>query len=470
MVQLPKDKEGRAYLYSLLKEKEKRLCQRSLESFVTRSDENYLVAYFHRIIFTKLEQFLQDVLDKKSPRLIITLPPRHGKSFICSERFPTWALGKNPKLHFTCCSYAAELASKFSRKSLQFIKTPFYQNIFGQILGDKQTEGLFETKEGGSLRAVGTGGALSGFDSHVLVLDDTIKGLSEATSESYKRTLWEWYTSEARVRLFPGGGILLLNTRWATSDLPGQLLELEKHGGEVWDYLSFPAIAEKDDEYRKKGDVLHPERYPLEELNKIRIAVGSKTWNSLYQCNPSTDTGNEVKREWLQYYEILPVDLTDILISVDTSFKDSDSSDYVGITVWAKRGQQAYLLDIVHKKMGFTDTLQSIRATLQKYPDATVLIEEKANGFGIIQILKTQFNKVIPFVSSDSKLARLRTVSPIIEAKNVFLPKYASWLSEYENELLEFPYGDNDDLVDSTSQALIRLFKRSTEFNPNAWI
>lgn len=194
---------------------------------------------------------------------------------------------------------------------------------------------------------------------NILIVDDPFKDRAEADSPTIRRKVWEWYTSTLYTRLTPVGGILVINTRWHQDDLSGRLLESARMGeGDQWKLINFPAIAETDEDYRKTGEALHPERYPLEQLLAIRKAIGTRDWEALYQQHPTPDGGNISKAEWLRFWlpKDLPAKFEQMLLSWDMAFKDGDDTDYVIGQVWGRIGADSYLLDQVRTRIGFTDT------------------------------------------------------------------------------------------------------------------
>ena len=205
----------------------------------------------------------------------------------------------------------------------------------------------------------------------ILIIDDPFKDRAEADSPTIRRKVWDWYTSTLYTRLAPGGGILLINTRWHMDDLSGRLLEAERRGeGDAWRVVNFPAIATEDEPHRKCGEALHPERYPLEQLEGIRRAVGAREWEALYQQHPTPDGGSIFRAEWLRFWypKDLPLRFEKLVLSWDMTFKEGDDTDYVVGQAWGKSGADFYLLDQVRRRMGFTETLAAFRALADKWP------------------------------------------------------------------------------------------------------
>ena len=427
---------------------------------------NYSIGWVHREICARLMRFYTDVMERKSPRLILTMPPRHGKSQLVSKHFPAWCFGVNPDISFMACSYSDGLSRRVNKDVQRIMESNEYHRIFPRTTlpprGSKYTRStnLIEIpNRKGSFRSTGIGGSITGMGCEILGIDDPLKDRQEANSITIRDRIWDWYTSTAYTRLSPGGGVLVTLTRWHEDDLAGRLLNAMKQGdGDQWTVINYPAIAEKDEPHRKIGEALHPERYPLEMLEKIRINVGSYDWNALYQQHPAPVGGSIIKREWLQQYEILPKVFDKIIQSWDFTFTDSASSDNVAGTVWGKVGARFYLIDCVCAKTDFVSSIRAFQRMSEKHPKAIrKIIEDKANGPAIISALRNKISGIVPFTPQGSKEARAFAVSPLFEAGNVYIPKQDAehpWVRDYIDELVSFPSAPHDDRVDSTTQAL----------------
>lgn len=455
------------------------LARRSFEFFVREVTPNYLMGWVHRKICTELDQFLQDSLNGRSPRLMIMMPPRSGKSELASRKFPAYALGRYPDLQFIATSYSADLASRMSRDVQRCIESSEYTKIFPSTRlssgrdGYSRTTDLFEiVQHNGAYRSAGVGGGITGMGGNILVIDDPFKDRESADSPVQRLKVWEWYTSTLYTRLAPGGGILLINTRWHTGDLSGRLLEIaarkdEDEHAEQWKIVSFPAIATQDEEFRKAGEPLHPERYDLPALLRIKQAIGSRNWEALYQQNPVPDGGAIFLERWFKFWfhSDLPQTFDQMAISWDLAFKAYDTNDYVAGTVWGKKGADFYLLDILHQRLTFTQTLAAIRDLHAKWPKAKrIFIEDAANGPAVIDSLSRSIPGIIPVKADGSKESRAHSVTPLFEAGNVWLP-HPSLHRDVQaliTEFLQFPYAEHDDLVDSTTQAIREMTRRRT--------
>ncbi len=385
-------------------------------------------------------------------------------SELASRRFPAYALGRYPDLSVISTSYAADLSSRMNRDVQRVIDSPEYRELFpGTALYGKnirtvgngsylRNSDIFEiVGHAGCYRSAGVGGGITGMGGHIVIVDDPFKDRASADSPTIRQNVWDWYTSTLYTRLAPGGGVLIINTRWHMADLSGRLLEAAARGeGDHWRVVNFPAIATEDEPHRKAGEALHPERYPLEQLLAIKKALGTRDWEALYQQRPTPDGGAIFKSEWLRFWlpKDLPEQFDQLLISWDMTFKDGDDTDFVVGQVWGRKGADRYLLDQVRRRMGFTDTVAAFRALAAKWPGATrKLVEDKANGPAVIDALKHAVPGIIPVEPDGSKTARAHAVTTFFEAGNVLIPhpEHCPWAREYVAELTQFPGAPHDD-------------------------
>lgn len=436
--------------------------RKGLSYFTLHTKPDYLLGWVHKEICDELDRFLQDVADKKSPRLIITMPPRSGKSELVSRRFPAFALGRNPELQIIATSYSSDLSQRFNRDVQRVIDDEKYFDLFpntrlsnSRVRTDSRgsyirTSDLFEiVGHAGAYRSCGVGGGITGQGADILIIDDPIKDRAQAGSKTIRDSIWDWYTSTAYTRLSPGGGVIVMATRWHTDDLIGRLIQ-RMGEGDTFRIVNYPAIAEHDELHRKAGEALHPERYPLSTLLQIQKTIGSRDWEALYQQHPVPDGGALFKLEWFRRWTAtsLPPEFDHTLMSWDMTFKDSKNSDYVVGQVWGKKGPNFYLLDQVRGQWDFVKTKEMVRVLAHKWPRVVrKLVEDKANGSAVISELKSTVSGFVPITPTESKEARASSVTPYFEAGNVFIPEdsAAPWVPHYVSELLEFPAGSHDD-------------------------
>lgn len=450
----------------------------TLAGFIIATMPDYQMGWVHKEICFELDKFLNDVVNKKSPRLMLTMPPRSGKSEIASRRFPAYILGRFPNTSIICASYSADLSSRMNRDVQRIIDSEEYKAVFPYTKlssghkagGEARTADLFEiVGYKGIYRSAGVGGGITGMGADIIIIDDPVKDRASADSETIRQSVYDWYTSTLYTRLSPGGGIILIQTRWNQDDLAGRLLEAQNcNTGDKWHVVNFPAIAECDERYRKQGEALHPERYPLSQLLAIKQAIGSRDWEALYQQHPVPDGGAIFKEEWFKFYSVPPSQFDDIIQSWDMSFKDSDTSDFVVGQLWGKKGADYFLLDQVRGRWSFTDSVNKVMelSDRKNYNIKFVrkLIEDKANGTAIIDTLKHKLQGIIPITPDGSKTARANAITAYFEAGNIYLPDKTifPWINEYITELLQFPAGVHDDQVDATSQALRYFDKKQS--------
>lgn len=424
----------------------------------------YVFEWVHETICAELDAFFEAVKSGLSPRLMLTLPPRHGKSELASRRFPAYVLGRNPDISIISTSYSSDLASRMNRDVQRIIDTSEYAMLFPDTrLSGKDTRtpangaflrnsDLFEiVGHKGVYRSSGVGGGITGMGADIAIIDDPFKDRASADSPTIRDNIWDWYTSTLYTRLAAGGGVLVINTRWHMDDLSGRLLEAERMGdGDHWRVVDFPAIATHDEPHRKTGEALSPQRFPLAQLENIKAAIGTRDWEALYQQHPTPDGGAIFKSDWIRFW--LPKDLPEqfgqVVLSWDMTFKEGDSNDFVVGQVWGRNGGDFYLLDQVRGRWGFTDTVRQFRMLAQKWPQARAkLVEDKANGPAVIDTLKHEIGGIIPIEPDGSKTARAHAVTPLFESGNVYLPhpEYCPWVKEYIAELTQFPSAAHDD-------------------------
>lgn len=386
-------------------------------------------------------------------RLMIFMPPRHGKSLIASQIFPAWFLGRNPTKSVITTSYSANLAMEFGRSVRNQLSSAAFVSAFGIGLSPESRSVIrFHTTQGGIYHATGVKGSLSGKGANLFILDDLVKNRQEAESPLNKSMIRSLYTSAIHNRLAPGGAIVIMNTRWCEDDICGWRL---KEDAGRWDVLSLPAINED------KNEALWPEQYPLSVLREIEricgTGIGRRDWLSIYQQAPISDAGNVFKRSWWKYYESVSIaGFKRIVQSWDTAFETKKANDYSVCTTWGETSNgQYYLLDMWREKTEFPELKRAAFALFQKYKPQVVLIEKKASGHSLIQELKRETKMPVISVEVDKdKVSRATPVTSSVEAGAVFVPSSAVWLVDFLDEMSAFPSGAHDDVVDSCVHAL----------------
>ena len=450
------------------------LTRKRLLPFVERFNPDYQAGWVHKDICQRLEQFSRDVAEKKSPRLMLFMPPRHGKSTLASVAFPAWHLGRHPDHEFISCSYSGSLAMGFSRKVRQLLREPTYKTAFRTRLDpDSQSAEAWLTTSSGGYVAAGVGGGITGKGAHVLVIDDPVKNREDAESQNNRDANWDWYTSTAYTRLAPGGGVLVILTRWHDDDLAGRLLKAASEGGDEWTVVKYPAIAEEDEEYREQGEALHPERYDAKSLRQIRKAVGPRDWSALYQQNPVADDGDYFSREMIQYYDREDLDYNQMryYCAWDLAIGKRDRNDYsVGMVVGVDDQDQLFIIDMVRGKFDGFELVEQILDLYESWKPSIVGIEkghiEMALGPFLEKRVKERelyeaYFKDLKTGRRD-KEARARAIQGRMQQGMVFFPRDEDFTGPLVAELLRFPNGIHDDQVDALAWLGLMMSEFST--------
>lgn len=438
-----------------------KLARTDLACYCAMSYPRFELAHHTRRIIDYLESIEHADID----RLIITMPPRHGKSLIASQLFPSWYLGKHPDRSIIAASYGAELATDFGRRVRNHVTEGLFARIFpgAKLAGDSTAAHRFALLAGGNYFAVGCGGPITGRGADLLLIDDPIKSREDANSEPFRRGLKSWFESVAYPRLMPGAAIVLIQTRWHEDDLAGWCLKEQAQEG--WTVLNLPAIAETDEGWRKEGDALWPEKFPLKRLMQIRQTIGGNEWPALYQGRPAAIEGAIFRREWWRSYSqaTLPSEFERIIVSLDTAFKVGVSNDFSAAIAVGVGKHGYYVLHVVKDRLEFPELQRRLEAMCLKFHPDAVLIEDAASGQSLIQTLKAETRlPVLPVKPQGDKVSRAHAVTPLVESGRVLLPESAAWLPDFLDELSSFPNAAHDDCVDAFTQA-IGYLKKSGE-------
>lgn len=403
-----------------------------------------------------IADIVQAAIHRGGGRIIINIPPRHGKSELISHWLPTWFLDWYPQRDVILTSYGDKLASKWGSK----VRDEFRDNpLTWTAVGSKDTSNEWTTTHGGGMRTAGVGGPIIGFGGDLFVIDDPYKNREEAFSKTHREKVEDWFRSAVYTRLEPGATIVLIMQRWHEDDFTGWLINEHE---DDWTQIRLPAIAEEDDLLgRPVGAALIPERYDEQMLEQIQHAVGSLVWAGMYQQRPSPAEGNIVLRDWMKYYMAYPTDIRRVVVSWDMSFKKEGKSWCVG-QAWYQKGSRHWLLDQERGKWDFTTALHKVvafhNACAERWKMVKeTMIEEAANGVAIINTLKGRLPRIKPVTASKSKLERLSNAAPSIECGDVWFPheSIAPWVDNLVDELVTFPNGP-DDQCDALSQYINR--------------
>ncbi len=429
----------------------------NLVSYAIGQWPGYKPSAHHRLIARHLEAVERGDIK----RLMIFMPPRHGKSQLVSCYFPAWYLGRGPDRQMVTATYAQELADDFGRSVRNQIQDPLYQAIFPGVAmrPDSSAAHRFHLSGRGVYQAVGVGGPLTGRGADCLIIDDPVKNREEADSDLARTRIQSWYTSVAYTRLMPAGAIILVQTRWRHDDLAGWLLK--EHAQEDWTVLELSAVDEA-------GEALWPDAYPIDALNKIKEAIGPRDWSALYQQRPTAAEGGILKKRWWRRWPPgKPTPKCEHVVqSYDTAYSDGDHkrSSYSARTTWGVFVQDgdnrafasAFLLEAWHARVDYPDLRKEALKAYREYQPDRVLIEKKASGQSLIRDLRQSGLPVTEYQPDRDKVARAYAAQPLLSAGRIYVPD-RRWADDVIDECATFPFGKHDDLVDTCTQALIWL-------------
>lgn len=425
-----------------------------LASFAVLFSPGFQVAPHIGILISALE-----AVDRgEIRRLMVSMPPRHGKSHTASELFPAWFIGRHPEREIVAASYGQDLAEKFGRKVGGYVTDPRFAAIFpGCKVLEPPAAARFNVTAGGSYFGIGRGGGLTGRGANLLLIDDLFKDMEEAYSSAIRESVKGWYASVAITRLQKRGAIVIVSTRWHQDDLIGWLLR--EHADEGWTVISLPAIAERDEYFRKEGEALWPAQFDLAFLESVRAIQPATLWAADYQQRPVPIGGAVFKAEWLgSYRQGQAPKLERVVQAWDTAFKAGTSSDY-SVCVTIGEGKAGYyLIDVARGRWEFPELKRQFQIQHERFSPNVVLIEDRASGQSLLQELKRETRLSLRASESNaSKEHRAQLVTPMVETGKLFVPEAAPWRSAFVDELISFPGGVHDDQVDALVHALTYL-------------
>ncbi len=481
-------------------ELKRRQLRKNYGDYVEYSNPGFYMTKFHRYLCDEIQAFLEHESDLAMEILCLSVPPRHGKSFTVTETLPSWFLGNHPDSNVILCGYEGTFAEGFSRRNRDKFND-YACDIFRVKPNDKvQGVALWETADGGRCRAAGLKGGITGFGAELFIIDDPIKNREAAESETILAKIHDEMGPSVQSRIHPGGKLIVIQTRWVENDVIGYI---EKNWSEfIYKTINLPCECEdpeNDPLGRKLGDSLMGDHLgdfniPLRIRNDnkwlrskktlVMAGEGEHTWNALYQGHPSAQNGNLFKDNWWQLYSRRDYSTRDfefLCLSVDATFKKTDTSDMVGIELWGLAQNHCYLWKLINKRMGFVETCKKIRDLVKEFPNIDeLIIEDKANGSAIIDSLRymEDMPPIVGVSPLGGKYSRAQAVSPFVATGAVHIPndfteeesKEIEWdgneqLSPHGRFIAQhsrFPFMKHDDMVDSTSQALSRLIKLIT--------
>ncbi len=485
------------------------LARRSLLAFTRRFHPKYKAGWAHKDLCTRLERFLKAVEEGKMPRLMISMPPRSGKTTLASKMFPAWVLGHHPDWEIIAASYGVSLPVGFSRVVRRILKDPAYKVVFPRTKVDEEaqaTTGWLTTQQGGYLPA-GVMGPITGRGAHCLILDDLVKDSLEADSEVQRDRVWDWWGSVAKTRLSPGGGAIYIGTRWHDDDISGRLLAQEKQQtkefeerieaaedeeiksslreelSEIdhWEVVRYAAIAVHDEWLgkdgtlsdtetpgakfiRHKGEALHPDRFPLPILRNYKNTMQPRHWSAQYQQNPVPEEGSFFRATMFRTESSFDPRDCAIYAAWDLAISKQQQRDYtVGVIGAMDSAGVLHILDVVRGRMDAMEIVDAILAQATKHSVHLVGIERGQLELAIRPHLKAQMRakRVIPafdntLVPITDKLSRARPLQGLMQQGMIVFPTGQEWVDELKGELLRFPAGVHDDQVDAMAW-LVRM-------------
>ena len=452
--------ENRAKIQALLEMDKIERSKESFLYFVTQMWPIFISGSHHKIMSDAFER----VANGELKRLIINMPPRHTKSEFASFLLPAWFLGKFPQKKIIQTAHTAELATGFGRKVRNLVSSEHYQKVFQtKLSSDSKAAGRWNTNVGGDYFAIGVGGAVTGKGADLLIIDDPhSEQEAKQANPAVFDGVYEWFTSGPRQRLQPGGAIIIVMTRWSKRDLTGQILKnSDKDGVDQWEVIDFPAIM-------PNGNPLWPGFWSKTALEALKAELPVSKWEAQYQQNPTSEEGAIIKREhWMVWDKKQPPECEYIIQSWDTAFEKNNRADYSACTTWGvfqhpnKNGDlkaNIILLDAFKERMEFPDLKRKALEVYREYEPDTLIVEKRAAGAPLIYEMRKMGIPVAEYTpgKGNDKISRVNAISALFESGMVWCPE-TRWAEEVMDELASFPNGDHDDLVDSSSQALMRF-------------
>jgi len=442
--------------------KSREKCHDGFMEFVSEMWSAFIHGHHHEIMADAFERVAKGDLK----RLIINMPPRHTKSEFASYLLPAWFLGKYPDKKIIQTAHTAELAVGFGRKVRNLVNSADYKAIFPDVSlqSDSKAAGRWNTNQGGDYFAIGVGGAVTGKGADLLIIDDPHSEQEGASSDInvFNRT-YEWYTSGPRQRLQPNGSIVVVMTRWHNKDLTGQVVDasIKRGGADQWEVIELPAIM-------PSGNPLWAEFWKMEELQALKAELPNSKWMAQYQQDPTSEEGALVKRDWWQVWEGRnPPDCEFVIQSWDTAFMKNQRADFSACTTWGvfykedddgMLAPNLMLLDAYQERLEFPELKKMAMEKYNAYKPDAFIVEAKAAGMPLIFELRAMGIPVQEYTPSrgNDKISRVNAVSDLFASGVVWAPE-TRWAEETIEQFAGFPNMEHDDLVDSTTQALLRF-------------
>jgi len=435
------------------------LAKDSFLDFVKHVYPGYKVGPHH----LRLAQIFEDIAAGKKKRVIVNIAPRHGKSELISYLAPAWFLGKYPQKKIIMASHTADLAVNFGRRVRNLVGSEAYRDVFSQIelQADSKSASRWGTNFNGEYFAIGVGGALAGRGADLFIIDDPHSEQEAKTGRSdVFLPAWEWFQSGPLQRLMPGGAIIVVMTRWSKLDLTGQIItQMDRHDDvDRWEVVEFPAI--KDD-----GEPLWPEFWPLQELLSKKAGLDVRYWNAQYMQQPTSEEGALIKREWWKIWDKEdPPNCEFTIMALDAAQETNNRADYNALTTWGvffneeTNNYNIILLNAIKKRLEFPELKKLVLEEYKEWEPDAFIVEKKSNGAALYQEMRRMGVPASEFTpgKGQDKISRVNAVSDLFSSGIVWCPD-RRWAKEVIEECNDFPSGANDDLVDSTTLALMRF-------------
>ena len=434
------------------------LGKESFLDFIQHVYPGYKVGPHHR----RLAKIFEDVAAGRKKRVIVNIAPRHGKSEMISYLAPAWFLGNHPQKKVIMASHTADLAVNFGRRVRNLVGSESYKDVFPQVelQADSKSASRWGTNFNGEYFAIGVGGALAGRGADLFIIDDphSEQEAKQLRPEVFEPA-WEWFQSGPIQRLMPGGAIIVVMTRWSKLDLTGKIIDhmVRNDDADEWEIVEFPAIL--DDE------PLWPEFWTIDELLAKKASMDIRYWNAQYMQDPVSEEGALIKREWWQVWEDdNPPQCEFVIMALDAAQETNNRADYNALTTWGvffnekTNNFNIILLNAIKRRLEFPDLKQMVLEEYKEWNPDSFIVEKKSNGAALYQEMRRMGVPVSEFTpgKGQDKLSRVNSVTDLFSSGIVWTPD-RRWAHEVVEECNDFPAGTHDDLVDSTTLALMRF-------------
>ena len=435
-----------------------KVAKTSFLDFIEHVYPGYKVGPHHK----RLAAIFEDVAAGKKKRVIVNIAPRHGKSEMISYLAPAWFLGKYPQKKVIMASHTADLAVNFGRRVRNLVGSDLYHDIFPnvELQADSKSASRWGTNSNGEYFAIGVGGALAGRGADLFIIDDPH---SEQEAKQLRADVfepaWEWFQSGPVQRLMPGGAIIVVMTRWSKMDLTGKIVDhmIKNEESDQWEVVEFPAIL--------NDKPLWPDFWDINELLAKKASMDPRYWQAQYMQQPTSEEGALIKREWWQVWEKEnppPCEFT--IMALDAAQEKSNRADYNALTTWGvffneeTNNYNIILLNSIKERLEFPELKSLVLEQYKEWEPDSFIVEKKSNGAALYQEMRRMGVPISEFTpgKGQDKISRVNAVTDLFSAGIVWVPD-RRWAMEVVEECNDFPSGSHDDLVDSTTLALMRF-------------